>query len=243
MLKKATRTILWRPFRNTSRRKNRRRYTQPAEHLESRILLTGSLNLPHGNELPAVDSGPVDRSTDQTGQGAKPASGPDNPGPDNPGPDPGLECSRKTCAEETVSDKDPAVVFGIQNTYTLAQMARSAYIGASGVTRTLEQISSSLPARLSAAGWSALRVTSNTRTGFHAVLFKNSHSGQQVLAFAGTQTVSAQDWVNNTRQSMGLTATQYSQAVEMARSLKNGVQGNAVQGNAVQEVAFTGHSL
>ena len=241
MLKRIHRSFDWKLFRNRPRRRNRYRHRLPTEHLESRILLTGGLN-PPPDATSGIESTTVDRPAGSTVQDIESTGGKSGPARGSGRVESDSEMENSIGAEhgteESVEGEDPAIVYGIQNTWTLAQMSNLAYIGASGATVSAEQVSGSLPEKLTAAGWTAVKITSNARTGFHAVLFKNSRSGQQVLAFAGTQFVTAQDWVNNTRQSMGLEAAQYTQAIQMGQQL---MQEDAE--HSAETIAFTGHSL
>lgn len=65
-------------------------------------------------------------------------------------------------------------------------------------------------------------------TGLRAALFVDG-SGNQVLAYAGTDFTSWADWKANILQGMGLESAQYTNAIELARSYGS--------------ITFTGHSL
>jgi len=239
MLKRIHRSLNWKPLRNQRRRRNRHRVA--TEQLESRILLTGNLNQPSG-ATSEVDSTTAGDAAGETSPEIEPAAGGSAPagetGQLNLNSDMENSSGSEHCAEKSANGEDPAIIYGIENTWTLAQMSKAAYIGASGEMVTLKQVSSSLPDKLTAAGWTAKQITSNTKTGFHAILFKNSSSGQQVLTFAGSQPLTAKDWQNNTRQGMGLKAAQYTQAIQMAQQL---MQSDAE--NSAATITFTGHSL
>lgn len=65
-------------------------------------------------------------------------------------------------------------------------------------------------------------------TGLRAALFVDG-SGNQVLAYAGTDFTSLADWKANILQGMGFESAQYTNAIELARSYGS--------------ITFTGHSL
>lgn len=112
---------------------------------------------------------------------------------------------------------------------------------------------------LEAAGWSRLEagadgnslvdaqgnriaidpgLLSDDRSGFHAEIYQHQ-DGHYVVAYrgseVGTERSQLMDWVNNAQQGLGMDATQYSAAVELAKRAEH-VLG---EGN----VALTGHSL
>ena len=75
----------------------------------------------------------------------------------------------------------------------------------------------------------------NEGTGFRAEVYRNSITGEAVLAFQGTNFESVEDWKNNLQQGVGLTSPQYEQARRAADEFNN-VFAN-------EERSLTGHSL
>lgn len=75
----------------------------------------------------------------------------------------------------------------------------------------------------------------NEKTGFRAEVYRNSITGEAVLAFQGTNFESVEDWKNNLQQGVGLTSPQYEQARRAADEF------NTVFAN--EERSLTGHSL
>lgn len=71
-------------------------------------------------------------------------------------------------------------------------------------------------------------------TGFQAAIYTDGN-GQVVVAFAGTDPASIDDWINNAQQGVGLNSEQYDQAIALGQKAVDAFgQGNVV---------FTGHSL
>ncbi|MDA0589928.1 MAG: DUF2974 domain-containing protein, partial [Planctomycetota bacterium] len=141
-----------------------------------------------------------------------------------------------TCECNDDNDDDDAD-YGIENVYTLVHMAKAAYQGANGTPAGLNAITLSLPQVLQDADWKAAKTYAESTTGFHAVEFENTESGEIVIAFAGTQMLSYQDWINNLQQGLGFSANQYNQAVALAKIRKADLGANA------NKLAFAGHSL
>ena len=81
--------------------------------------------------------------------------------------------------------------------------------------------------------------------GLDYVLFEED-DGDLVLAFRGTEPLSAVDWVEDIEQAFGQ-SEQYEQAVDLAKELQASVnqynQDNGLQGEDAIELSFTGHSL
>ena len=81
--------------------------------------------------------------------------------------------------------------------------------------------------------------------GLDYVLFEED-GGDLVLAFRGTEPLSAVDWAEDIEQAFGQ-SEQYEQAVDLAKELQASVnqynQDNGLQGEAAIELSFTGHSL
>lgn len=81
--------------------------------------------------------------------------------------------------------------------------------------------------------------------GLDYVLFEED-DGDLVLAFRGTEPLSAVDWVEDVEQAFGQ-SEQYEQAVSLARELQIEVdqynQDNGLQGKDAIDLSFTGHSL
>jgi len=67
--------------------------------------------------------------------------------------------------------------------------------------------------------------------GFKATLYKNSKTGEVVLAFKGTENL--KDWQQNITQGLGKNSTHYEKAKMLAARLKL----------VYQKLEFTGHSL
>ena len=201
-------------------------YEPPVERLESKILLSGDpVLMPESGEdteFP-TDSEPV--SDDQ-----QPAEQPVMDDSPMPGPvdDPA-----------DLPTMDPSMEYGIHNTYTLAHMSAAAYSGATGEDVTKNDVTAKLPKKLRDAAWRADEVTSN-ESGLHAVLFKNSNSGEYVLAFAGTALTftQLQDLTTDINQAVGLKAQQYEEAIQLAKALKDDLGDDAES-----KIRFTGHSL
>lgn len=81
--------------------------------------------------------------------------------------------------------------------------------------------------------------------GLDYVLFEED-DGDLVLAFRGTEPLSAVDWVEDVEQAFGQ-SEQYEQAVSLARELQIEVnqynQDNGLHGEEAIDLSFTGHSL
>lgn len=71
-------------------------------------------------------------------------------------------------------------------------------------------------------------------TGFQAAVYADE-DGRVVVAFAGTDTTSIEDWINNAQQGGGLDSAQYNQAIALAEKVTTAF--------GQQNVVFTGHSL
>lgn len=71
-------------------------------------------------------------------------------------------------------------------------------------------------------------------SGFQAAVYADKY-GRVVVAFAGTEVTSLEDWINNAQQSGGLDSAQYNQAIALANKV-------AVAYGS-ENVVFTGHSL
>jgi len=69
-------------------------------------------------------------------------------------------------------------------------------------------------------------------SNFNAVIYTDDH-GDYVLAFAGTDALSLQDWKTDFQQGLGMGTQQYSEAVRLAWEAKHAFQDNLV---------LTGHS-
>ena len=249
-------------FIGRPRRRRGIRGESPTERLESRVLLTtGPIITSAGGEpaeslldpqyLPPVEETPT---TDPTGSGYQdePADpylmdppGPQPIGPTDPGPTGGDPTTPIAAPDPVDPAPDPNIAdmeFGIHNPYTLAHMANAAYTGADGKTNPdgtpvvkLDDVTAALPKKLRDAGWKAEAIVSDENSGFHAVHFKNTKSGEHVLAFAGTAILSGKDWLTNSAQAMGLKAEQYESAMKMAQKPKDDHDGAGIR--------FTGHSL
>ncbi|WP_202946888.1 RHS repeat-associated core domain-containing protein [Nitritalea halalkaliphila] len=91
--------------------------------------------------------------------------------------------------------------------------------------------------RSSVNGWTVVEggIFENPETGFKGALYQGSGEweGQFIFATAGTDFTSLEDWKNNIQQITTGESPQYSQSVNLARSLSESHQG----------VSFTGHSL
>lgn len=75
------------------------------------------------------------------------------------------------------------------------------------------------------------------KSGFDAILLRDRQSGQYLLAFRGTDGLTAiNDWMNNGQQAVGLVAKQYEQARDLAKELQDKLPRNSV-------IETTGHSL
>lgn len=173
------------------------------------------MDLPPSDEMP--DPGPMENESG--GPGGDPGQIDPNEGPVVP----------------------PEMEFGIHNSYTLAHMANAVYTGADGKDGTTikkEEVTAALPQKLRDAGWAAEEVVSDGNTGFHAARFRNTESGEYVLAFAGTQPLSKADWVTNFKQGLGFKAEQYETAMQMALNLKQNLGEDASA-----RLRFAGHSL
>lgn len=86
------------------------------------------------------------------------------------------------------------------------------------------------PAELEAAGMTP-DAFQTTASGFKAALFRNEHTGEFVLAFAGTD--DRPDWETNLVQGVGGLAPQYRQAVDLAVAVTD----------MVGQTTMVGHSL
>lgn len=75
----------------------------------------------------------------------------------------------------------------------------------------------------------------NAETGFHAEVYRNSITGEAVLAFQGTDFKSIEDWKNNVGQGLGLSSPQYEQALRTAEEFDRAFAG--------EKRSLTGHSL
>lgn len=75
----------------------------------------------------------------------------------------------------------------------------------------------------------------NKETGFHAEVYRNSITGEAILAFQGTDFDSRVDWENNLKQGLGLESPQYKQANRVAREFADAF--------ADEKRSLTGHSL
>lgn len=71
-------------------------------------------------------------------------------------------------------------------------------------------------------------------TGFQAAIYTDGQ-GKVVVAFAGTDPTSVDDWINNAQQGVGLNSEQYDQAISLGQRVVNEF--------GAQNVVFTGHSL
>lgn len=71
-------------------------------------------------------------------------------------------------------------------------------------------------------------------TGFRAAIYSDGQ-GRVVVAYAGTEFTSGQDWLNNVKQGLGLGSEAYDQAATLAQL--------AVQRFGAGNVVFAGHSL
>ncbi|WP_394821697.1 Mbeg1-like protein [Pendulispora albinea] len=70
-------------------------------------------------------------------------------------------------------------------------------------------------------------------SGFRAAIYTDG-KGNYVLSYAGTDPLSPADWANNLKQGLGYDATQYNQAIALAKDAKAAFGDNLV---------ITGHSL
>lgn len=71
-------------------------------------------------------------------------------------------------------------------------------------------------------------------TGFQAAIYTDG-TGRVVVAYAGTDPLNIDDWINNAQQSVGLNSEQYDQAIALSQKV--------TQEFGQQNVVFTGHSL
>ena len=83
-----------------------------------------------------------------------------------------------------------------------ARLAQAAYAGAD-----LSEIRKT---------WEVKLLENDEETGFRAMLFVNKETGKVVLAFAGTNPTSKEDWIANFTQGLGMIAAQYEKAIEWA---------------------------
>lgn len=84
-------------------------------------------------------------------------------------------------------------------------------------------------------GWTKLTYESLSSSGFEAASFTDSDRSQIVIAFAGTNPTSLEDWLNNIELGAGIASTQLEQAVTLYLQ--------AVAANPTTTISFTGHSL
>lgn len=78
--------------------------------------------------------------------------------------------------------------------------------------------------------------------GLDYKVFEHKDTGDIVVAFRGTEPLSAEDWVEDVEQIFG-SSEQYAQAVELSRDMQAKLDAyNATHGTQ-RQLAFTGHSL
>lgn len=75
----------------------------------------------------------------------------------------------------------------------------------------------------------------NESIGFHAEIYRNTNTGEVVLAFEGTTFTSLQDWKANILQGFGYSTDQYDQAARVAELFNKGFPND--------KKVITGHSL
>lgn len=80
-----------------------------------------------------------------------------------------------------------------------------------------------------------LQLSDLHRGSFHADIFYDADNDEYIVTFAGTDFTSASDWTNNLLQELGLSSSQYRQAVTLARRM--------LVNNPDANVTFVGHSL
>ncbi len=90
--------------------------------------------------------------------------------------------------------------------------------------------------------WQVVEVSEDAASGFRAVALQpvdengnpNPNDDRTIVAFAGTDMKSVEDWVTDAKQGVGLPSAQYDQAVDFANKWKEKEGGNVI---------LTGHSL
>lgn len=113
----------------------------------------------------------------------------------------------------------------------LALIAQDVYLATRSAPVGQGQWSRVSDAELAAAGITA--PLSSATSGFQAAVYSDG-DGRYVLAFAGTDFSSTQDWLTNAGQGLGFDTAQYSDAMALAQEVSTAWPGQTV---------ITGHSL
>lgn len=87
--------------------------------------------------------------------------------------------------------------------------------------------------------WEVVDVRDDSKTGFRAIALKptDPNDNRIIVAYAGTEPTSIEDWKNNIKQGIGIEPAQYEMAVDFADKWKT----EAAKTNA--DVTLAGHSL